>query len=177
MSPASLLSGGSSFLLTIFVLFPWLGLAELAPVPPRSHLADHPLEAPVLREQIEEDWLRQAQALQDGGLGLTETDARGGCDGVKNGKYASHTAQEPNPWWQVDLGRVSAISRIVVFNRLDYAPGLHNADHLRILTSNDGNEWNVRHENGGQHFGGVSGPPPLEVLFATNPVSARFVRW
>jgi mono/diheme cytochrome c family protein len=97
-------------------------------------------------------------------------------DGVKDGKYAFHTALEPRPWWQVDLGSSQPIARVVVYNRLDYAPGLHNADHLLLLTSDDGREWNRRHENPGRHFGGVSGAPPLEIRFAPNEVRARFVR-
>jgi hypothetical protein len=147
-------------------------------VPSRSEPRDQELDARFLRQQIEEDWLRQAQAIQEGSVGevSTQTDARGGCDGIKNGKYAFHTAQEPNPWWQVDLGQVVPISQIAVFNRLDYLPGLHNADPLLILTSNDGKQWTLRHENKGKHFGGISGAPPLEVLFKTNTVSARFVR-
>jgi len=152
--------------------------ADLVPVPSSSQPRDEPLLARGFRQQIEEDWLRQAKAIEEGPVGAvtTETDARGGCDGIKNGKYAFHTAQEPNPWWQVDLGQVVPISRVVVFNRLDYAPGLHNADNLRILTSDDGKNWTLRHENKGKHFGGISGPPPLEVKFKEGEVRGRFVR-
>ena len=126
----------------------------------------------MLRQQIEEDWLRQAKAIEEGSSGAVtkETDARGGCDGIKDGKYGFHTAQERNPWWQVDLGAVVPISRVVVFNRLDYAPGLHNADNLRLLTSDDGKSWTLRHENKGKHFGGISGGPPLEVQFKDGEV-------
>ena len=128
-----------------------------------------------MREQIEADWLRQAEAWQDRAT-PTQADAAGAVDGVKNGRYGFHTAQEPNPWWQVDLGGPQAISRIVVFNRLDYAPGLHNADSLRILASADGKQWRQIHDQKGQHFGGVSGAPPLEVKFREGEVRARFVR-
>ncbi|MGB2822741.1 MAG: hypothetical protein WBF17_17285, partial [Phycisphaerae bacterium] len=61
-------------------------------------------------------------------------------------------------------------------NRLDYAPGLHNADGLRILTSDDGKTWTLRHDNQGKHFGGVRGARPLEVRFKAGEVRARFVR-
>jgi hypothetical protein len=145
------------------LLWPALSSAALAPLPASSQPRDEQLSGQALRQQIEEDWLQQAQAIEEGAAGpvSTETDARGACDGIKDGKYAFHTGQEPNPWWQVDLGAVVPISRIVVFNRLDYAPGLHNADNLRILTSDDGKEWTLRHENKGKHFGGISGAPPL----------------
>jgi Hydrazine synthase alpha subunit middle domain/F5/8 type C domain len=158
---------------------PALLAANLAPVvPSASQPRDEALPAAAYRQQIEEDWLRQATAGEGGATGAvtTETDARGGCDGVKDGKYAFHTAQEPNPWWQVDLGKVVPLNRVVVFNRLDYAPGLHNADNLRILTSKDGKQWTLRHEINGQHFGGISGAPPLEVRFKDGEVQGRFVR-
>ncbi len=130
-----------------------------------------------MREQVEADWLQQASHWAAAAQGVSKTagDAAGAVDGVKNGTYAFHTGQEPNPWWQVDLGQPRAIARIVVFNRLDYAPGLHNADQLVISTSDDAVHWTVRHENTGQHFGGISGAPPLDVPFAT-PVSGRYVR-
>ena len=106
----------------------------------------------------------------------TAADAAGAVDGVKNGRYAFHTAQEPNPWWQVDLGERRAIARIVVWNRLDYKPGLHNADNLVVLTSDDGREWTERYDNRGEHFGGVgSDTPPLTVTLKP-PGETRFVR-
>ncbi|NUQ64929.1 MAG: discoidin domain-containing protein, partial [Pirellulales bacterium] len=108
----------------------------------------------------------------------TAADAAGAVDGVKNGRYAFHSGHEPNPWWQVDLGRRQVIGKIVVYNRLDYEPGLHNADPLLILTSDDGRDWKLRYDNQGRHFGGTSGPPPLAVEFpsAPSPVEARYVR-
>jgi len=128
-----------------------------------------------MREQIEADWLRQAEAWQEKTT-LTRADAAGAVDGVKNGKYGFHTAHEPNPWWQVDIGESQPVARIVVFNRLDYAPGLHNAAALRILASDDGKQWRQIHDQKGKHFGGVSGAPPLEVKFEQGKVRARFVR-
>jgi mono/diheme cytochrome c family protein len=103
----------------------------------------------------------------------TAADAAGAVDGVKNGLYAFHTGGDPDPWWQVDLGQRRPIGRVIVYNRLDYLPGLHNADTLDILTSDDGQTWTLRHHNT-EHFGGVSGAPPLEVTFEN--VAARFLR-
>jgi len=65
----------------------------------------------------------------------TKSDATGGCDGVKDGKYGFHPWLDKDPWWQVDLGAPTDIASVVVYNRLDYAPCLHNANNLRILTS------------------------------------------
>ena len=107
---------------------------------------------------------------------VTALDAAGGVDGVKNGKYGFHTWLDRNPWWQVDLGASQSIERIVVYNRLDYAPGLHNADHLTILTSDDEQQWELRYDNQGRHFGGATSGKPLEVKFPAGQVRARHVR-
>ncbi|MBN1421692.1 MAG: discoidin domain-containing protein, partial [Planctomycetes bacterium] len=115
----------------------------------------------------------------------TALDAAGAVDGVKNGRYGFHVGFQPNPWWQVDLGaatRITRITRIVIYNRLDYAPGLHNADDLVILTSNDvapkddGTSWSLRYDNKGVFFGGVGRGSPLVVDWTAAPVAARFVR-
>ena len=132
---------------------------------------------------VEEDWLRQAEAMDPSRRGswrdamvTTKSDAAGAVDGVKNGKYAFHTGGDPNPWWQVDLGQSEPLARVVVYNRLDYAPGLHNADTLLLLTSDDGRTWIKRYDNQGKHFGGISGAKPLDVVFQPGEVKARFVR-
>ena len=131
-------------------------------------------------DQIQADWLRQANAWRKlpGGAGTqvpTFADAAGAVDGVKDGKYAFHTDRTPNPWWQVDLGEPQSIGRIIVYNRLDYAPGLHNADNLLVFTSDEGEKWALRHDNQGTFFGGVGRGEPLTVTLKP-PVAARFVR-
>ena len=128
-----------------------------------------------MQSEIEADWLRQAQAWLPRPA-PTQADAAGAVDGIKDGRYGFHTALEPNPWWQVDLGQLRPIARLVVFNRLDYAPGLHNADTLRVLVSDDGKQWRLVHDNQGRHFGGVSGAPPLKIQFKPGEIRARFVR-
>lgn len=150
------------------------------PTPTFATPRDEGLSAAAYRRLVEADWVKQAPGIARGpvlatGLAGTAEDAAGGCDGVKDGKYGFHTSQERNPWWQVDLGEPKEIGRIVVFNRLDYAPGLHNADNLKILVSDDGRDWRQRHHNLA-HFGGISGAKPLEVLFAPGAVRARYVR-
>ena len=95
-------------------------------LPDATRPRDEVVSGSGLRKLIEEDWLKSLiEPL------TTQSDAAGAVDGVKDGKYAFHTGGDPNPWWQVDLGSMQPIARIVVYNRLDYAPGLHNADTLR----------------------------------------------
>ena len=138
---------------------------------------DEIVSGDALRTLIEADWLKYAEALRAARVPLTtKSDAAGGCDGVKDGKYGFHTWLDKDPWWQVDLGEPTDIASVVVFNRLDYAPGLHNADNLRILTSDDGKSYIQRYDNAGKHFGGVGGGGPLVVKFAAGQVRSRFVR-
>jgi hypothetical protein len=55
-------------------------------------------------------------------------DAPRGIDGNTNGDYyggnsVTHTAEQENPWWEVDLGSVQPIERVVVWNRTDGGVG------------------------------------------------------
>jgi hypothetical protein len=126
---------------------------------------------------IEADYIAQARAfIEPPKPPQTFEDARGAVDGIKNGLYAFHCGHEPNPWWQVDLGtNRPEIGEIVVYNRLDYQPGLHNADNLRIFISDNAAKWSLIHDNKGVFFGGVSDPGPLRVR-PHPPVRARYVR-
>ena len=126
---------------------------------------------------VEADWLRQAEAwVEPPKPAQTFEDARGAVDGIKDGKYGFHVGHQANPWWQVELGpKPIRVSRIVVYNRLDYEPGLHNADNLVILTSDDAKDWTVRHRND-RFFGGVATAKPLEVRFEGEGIRARYVR-
>ena len=60
--------------------------------------------------------------------------------------------------------------------------GVHNADILVILTSDDGKNWTRCYDNAGRPFGGATSGNPLVVDFEARPpagmknVAARFVR-
>jgi len=127
---------------------------------------------------IEIDWLQQAQSWRDvaNPMSMAAQDALGAVNGVKDGKYGFHTSQIPHPWWQVDLEHVTPIARILVYNRLDYAPGLHNNDTMRVLVSDDGEQWTQIHDCAGTHFGGMNELGPLNLSFEKGKVNARFVR-
>jgi hypothetical protein len=102
----------------------------------------------------------------------------GAVDGIKDGKYGFHTGREPHPWWQVDLGDagLQGIERVVIYNRLDYAPGVANATRLAILTSDDGRTWTERYRHDGSPIGGAIKSDPLVVRFDPQQVAARWVR-
>jgi hypothetical protein len=132
---------------------------------------ENEIAADTMRQRVEDDWERSVQPPL-----TTQADAAGGCDGVKDGKYGFHLGMEAHPWWRIDLGETTPIRKIVVYNRLDYAPGLHNADTLQILYSTDGQDWIACYDNGGVYFGGIEGPNPLEVSFDGPGLSARFIK-
>ncbi len=168
---------------TLLVSFLLFAAAERAVAQVADASTAGPTWVTDMQANVEHDWVLQAEALdawrrgvQHGRVTATQDDAAGAVDGVKNGKYAFHTGAEPDPWWQVDLGQPVSLARFVVFNRLDYEPGLHNADGLIVLTSLDGQAWVGCYDNQGKHFGGVSGAPPLDVTFEPGEVTARFVR-
>lgn len=142
--------------------------------------ADQPVQ-PVIRLGTDEQRLFVGITFPTAGElcfqpATTAADAAGAVDGIKNGRYAFHTNLEPNPWWQVDLGTRQAIGQIVIYNRLDYAPGLHNADILVVLVSDDGQTWTQCYDNRGKPFGGATDGRPLVVDLSQPPVAGRFVR-
>ncbi len=131
----------------------------------------------VTQEQLEQDWLIQAQ-LRYGSpaanlAGATPTDdARGGCDGVINGQWGFHTEMEQHPWWQVDLGSELAIDRIKIYNRCDGFEA--RAAHIQVLFSSDGQEFTTVYGHDGTSFGGYPDKRPLVVPLGGKP--ARYVR-
>ena len=97
--------------------------------------------------QIESDWLRQATLRfppADSGQMSPEDDARGGNDGVRDsgdvGYYGFHTNRDMNPWWQVDLGRRTSISRVMIYNGSTVADA-KRAFGIAVLISGDGRKW------------------------------------
>ncbi len=135
-----------------------------------------PVRAQVIaREQIEADWLLQEKvhnAVFNAGENVTcEQDAAGGCDGIINGQCGFHTANENNPWWQVDLGEVVQLERLLVYNRCDLAD---RASLLMVLLSNDEKNYTQVYQHDGTIFRGYSDNKPL--IIRLGGVDARYVR-
>lgn len=91
----------------------------------------------------------------------TQEDARGGCDGVVDGRYGFCTAEEDNPWWEVDLRRPESLHRVVIYNRCDQTAG--RARTLTVQVSRDRREWHTAYRHKGTAFYGVSDNQPLVV--------------
>jgi len=145
------------------------------------------------RALVEADWLDQDVRFAPGkpaaqaspkqtAHGVTAAqDASGGVDGVKNGRWGFHVAsREKDPWWQVDLGKVAALDRIVVFNRTDGNTAARTS-RMRILVAGaDGDPacktFKQVYQHDGKPFHGVKEKKPLVVSFGDDIVEARVVR-
>ena len=126
------------------------------------------------REEIEVDWGQQETILA--GTQLLKIsrsdDAAGACDGVKDGKWGFHTGRAKAPWWQVDLGKLLPLDRIVVFNRCDGTAS--RARNLSVLLSDDGKTWHEAYKHNGKTFGGHPDSKPLAARLSGK--RGRFVR-
>lgn len=126
------------------------------------------------RKQLEAAWVVDATArANEGQPKSTQSDAAGGCDGIKNGKYGFHTGHDNSPWWQVDLGQSATLSRIVIWNRCD-SPD--RAKDLRVFLSEDGKKWELVYTHKGGKFLGYNDNKPLEIKLPAANSSGRFVR-
>lgn len=125
------------------------------------------------QESIEADWARQRGVRYLPQEATPESDAAGGCDGMITGGWGFHTASEQEPWWQVDLGAVSPLGRVRIFNRCDggYAS---RAARLKVLLSDDAINFSQVYQHNGSHFLGKTDSLPLEIPLAG--ASARYVR-
>lgn len=95
---------------------------------------------------------------------------QGGVDGKKDGGWGFHTAEEQNPWWEVDLGASYSLNEVRIFNRMDCCR--ERTRTLRVNLSNDDRNWQTAYVHNGSDFGGIDGNP----LRVPLNVQARFVR-
>ncbi|HWO18473.1 MAG TPA: discoidin domain-containing protein [Kofleriaceae bacterium] len=97
--------------------------------------------------------------------GIAARAADGNTDGNFANSSVTHTNLEAQPWWQVDLGGISDIGEVVLYNRTDCcAERLANFD---VQLSSDGVNW--------QNAAYVAGQAPAKLVFVGH-VSSRFVR-
>ena len=129
-------------------------------------------DSPETRSQIEADWMAQAQAaLRTKGLraGVYPAAAVDKCSWIGTGLHAGYK-HEP-AWWQVDLGEVQPLERVVVIKREFRAD---RAARLQILLSQDGEQWKEVHRHDGTAQDGNEGNTGVNVSLRGH--TARFVR-
>ncbi len=106
----------------------------------------------------------------------TAMDALGAVDGDKTEEYGFHTASdETDAWWQVDLGEVCRLDRVVVYNRTKGGTA-RRTRNINVLVSEGGAAFNTVYEHQGPTFYGAKEEKPLVVTFNKEPVDARIVR-
>jgi hypothetical protein len=107
----------------------------------------------------------------------TRLDAAGGCDGIKTGRFGFHTASgETDPWWQVDLGKPTALDRILIFNRTDCPPQRTAGIQVLVGLDPETPKFETVYQHNGRAFFGVKENQPLVVAFDKQNVTARIVR-
>jgi len=123
--------------------------------------------------QLEADWRRQDELRFEAARSVTKkSDAAGACDGVKNGQWGFHTLHEKQPWWQVDLGDVLPLGRMVLYNRCgDFAA---RSARIMVLISDDGASFHRVYQHDGTTFHGHSDGKPLAIDLSGR--DARIVR-
>ena len=136
-------------------------------------------EPAITPARIEADWFRQdevrgttSKPVAPGGA-TVEQDATGGVDGVIDGKWGFHTENEPNPWWQVDLGEPTALGRMLLYNRCERGMA-ERASRLVVLLSDDGRQFRQTYQHDGSVFYGHTDKRPLAVDLGG--AKARYVR-
>lgn len=125
-------------------------------------------------QRLEADWLlaEEVAALDQPGRSVTtQADAAGGCGGIKNGEWGFHTDHTANPWWQVDLGTVRPLDRVVIWNRTTLA---ERAARIQVLLSEDGQQFRQVYQHDGTVFLGFQDNQQLVVPLEA--AAARFVR-
>ena len=126
----------------------------------------------ITQEQIRADWLEQVRLRFQTPPSVTpETDAAGGCDGLKDGTFGFHTLHEDRPWWQVDLGQVTALGYVQIYSREQFAS---RSAQIQVLLSSDSQHFDLVYQHDGTAFKGHSDGKPLVVHLDGR--RARFVR-
>ncbi|CAH1263337.1 NPTX1 [Branchiostoma lanceolatum] len=71
----------------------------------------------------------QSSIAHNGAAGLA---VDGNRNPIWNAKSCTHTTEEPNPWWRVDLGSTKYVDRVVIFNRKDCCWGRLNGFQVHV---------------------------------------------
>ena len=100
----------------------------------------------------------------------TPDEASNAVSGREDGSYAFHTEEENRPWWQVDLGEITPIGQVVIYNRMDACA--KRAYTLQVLVGDTVLDLTMIHSQSGRPFGGLGGQP----LIVDVNGRARYVR-
>ena len=88
--------------------------------------------------------------------------------------FGFHTISEGEPWWQVDLGALSTICEVRMYNRADSEFARAATVRVRLSASENG-PFDTAYAHDGTLWG-VGGQPPLVVTSQVANKQARYVR-
>ncbi|MGD8499664.1 MAG: discoidin domain-containing protein, partial [Phycisphaerales bacterium] len=91
---------------------------------------------------------------------MPEEDATGACDGVINGQFGFHTQLEDDPWWEVDLGQITGLDTIRIYNRTDFA---RRASRIKVLVARNAGQFEQVYQHDGTTFYGLTDKKPLTI--------------
>jgi hypothetical protein len=135
-----------------------------------AHVFTAPAAAPVSRFKP----AMQSSISQWSRKPTRPADAAGAVDGAPDGGPKFHTSLEFAPWWAVDLGGITEIAEIRVFNRIDDRR-MGRLKHLALSISNDARSWReIARKTDDEIVGGIDGDP--YIWRARGMVAGRFVR-
>lgn len=87
--------------------------------------------------------------------------------------FGCHTELEDRPWWELDLGALLPLRRIIIANHCDRRLR-HRAARLMVEVSRDGEEWTMIHA-GKTYFGDGIIDPAMQIEL-DDRILARFIR-
>lgn len=103
-----------------------------------------------------------------------DEDASKLINGILTGTAQNLTQIEENPWWEIDLQKISTIHEIQIFNRLE--KNLKAACNFNIHTSTDKRIWKcITKKTDNQLYGGTDGSP--YVWTSEKGMTGRFVKF
>jgi len=123
------------------------------------------------RFDIETDWIEEHALRRWPAVLRPSDDAFGAVDGLITGRPGFQTDSEQDPWWQVDLGRVSNLDRVIVYNDCDVP---QRNLRIALLISLDGTNFTECYRHNGTMFRGFDDGKPLRVPLGGH--AARYVR-
>jgi len=101
-----------------------------------------------------------------------DENSRGAISGFCTGGFQFHTGANDHPWWDIDLGAITPVHEIRLFNRLDECA--ERSARFIISASDDGDKWaEVFTRTDPTPFGGADGKP-----FSWTPaeLATRYIR-
>lgn len=134
--------------------------------------------APAHNEPFGTNMARHGHATQSSLYPLDEGSTRtaeGALSGRLTGFFQCSTDNQPQPWWQVDLGVRAYLYELRVFNRCDNPVAVSRLEHFLVYLSDDGADWRIGYEHHGAAPGGLTTGGPWRWQPGVTTVT-RFVR-